>query len=146
MSSFSHASPLRKALLGVVVLAAVLAVAASVLSPVPASDAASSGTCGDGLTWALDDYKNLTISGSGPMSDYSSSGGPWGKWLESVAIEDGVTSIGNWAFYDCFFSSVSIPSSVTSIGGDAFYDCTSLTSVDMPSVTSIGSQAFGNCT
>ena len=35
---------------------------------------------------------------------------------------------------------------VTSIGGFAFRDCTGLTSVDIPAVTSIGEYAFYNCT
>ena len=30
-----------------------------------------SGTCGDHLTWTLDDAGTLTISGTGGMSDYN---------------------------------------------------------------------------
>lgn len=32
--------------------------------------AASSGTCGDNLTWTLDDNGLLTISGAGEMTDF----------------------------------------------------------------------------
>jgi hypothetical protein len=62
-----------------------------------------------------------------------------------VTVPDGVTSIGDYAFFDCTsLSSVTIPNSVTSIGWYAFCDCTSLTSVTIPdSVTSIGPSAFG---
>jgi uncharacterized repeat protein (TIGR02543 family) len=65
----------------------------------------------------------------------------------AYTIPDSVTSIGNWAFYDCTkLASVTIPDSVTNIGNYAFSSCSSLTSVDIPdSVTSIGNSAFGNC-
>jgi hypothetical protein len=65
----------------------------------------------------------------------------------SVIIPNSVTSIGNYAFYNCIgLTSVTIPDSVTSIGGYAFYNCIGLTSVTIPdSVTSIGMGAFYNC-
>ena len=69
------------------------------------------------------------------------------KSLTSVAIPDSVTSIGEYAFYNCrSLTSVTIPDSVTSIGDDAFSNCKSLTSVTIPdSVTSIGDFAFSYC-
>ena len=64
-----------------------------------------------------------------------------------VAIPDGVTSIGSYAFKGCSgLTSVTIPDSVTSIGEQAFTFCDGLTSVTMPTcVTNIGSYAFYNC-
>ena len=58
-----------------------------------------------------------------------------------------VTSIGDYAFYECSsLTSVMIPNSVTSIGDYAFYGCTGLTSVTIPnSVTNIGDRAFSGC-
>ena len=69
------------------------------------------------------------------------------KSLTSVTIPDSVTSIGYEAFYKCSsLTSVTIPDSVTSIGRHAFVGCSSLTSVTIPdSVTSIGSSAFYGC-
>ena len=70
-----------------------------------------------------------------------------GKKDTSFIIPDGVTSIGNEAFYDCdSLTNITIPSSVTSIGDYAFYGCDSLTSITIPSsVTSIGWYAFYSC-
>ena len=58
-----------------------------------------------------------------------------------------VTSIGDFAFYDCTgLTSITIPNSVTSIGEEAFYKCTGLTSITIPnSVTFIGDWAFAYC-
>ncbi|MGN0129624.1 MAG: leucine-rich repeat protein [Methanomethylophilus alvi] len=90
---------------------------------------------------------------------------------EEVVIEDGVTSIGNYAFEGCSslasvtipdgvvsicysvfekctsLVSVTIPDGVASIDHRAFYGCSSLTSIILPdSVTSIGDYAFFKCT
>ncbi|MCH5187521.1 MAG: leucine-rich repeat domain-containing protein, partial [Oscillospiraceae bacterium] len=113
-----------------------------------------SGTCGDNLTWVLDDEGALTISGTGDMTNwywYSDDSVPWYDsypYIKKVIICDGVTSIGYCAFYKCTsLTSITIPDSVTSIGWSAFYNCTSLTSITIPdSVTSIGDRAFSGCT
>ena len=116
--------------------------------------AASSGTCGDKLTWSLSDDGTLTISGTGKMKDYGDNYGmsvaPWyvgSSQVKTVIIEDGVTSIGDRAFDGCTkLTRVVIPDSVTSIGYSSFRGCYSLPSVAIPdSVTSIGDSAFAYC-
>ncbi len=68
--------------------------------------------------------------------------------LTSITIPDGVTSLGDAAFYSCTsLTNVTLPNGVTNIGGFAFANCTSLTGITVPgSVTSIGEGAFDNCT
>ena len=110
----------------------------------------NSGTCGENLTWTFGGEGTLTISGTGAMDDYSSDNQPWYSDIDnikSVVIDNGVTSVGDYAFYSCdSLVSVTIPDSVTSIGDCAFCACYSLTSATIPdSVTSIGVKAFYGC-
>ncbi len=67
---------------------------------------------------------------------------------KNTTIPNSVTSIGNYAFYNCTgLTSITILNSVESIGMGAFYGCTGLTSITIPnSVTSIGMGAFYGCT
>ena len=113
--------------------------------PLAFAETVGSGTCGKDVNWTLDSAGTLTISGTGNML-YSI---PWGykDQIKTCVIENGVTSIGNYAFDYCkSLTSVTIPDSVESIGDGAFRDCTSLASVTIPnSVTSIGFRAFYGC-
>ncbi len=136
-----------------------------------------SGTCGadgDNLRWTLDtETRVLQIFGTGAMENYSSQGywasngyyygasttAPWYShrgYIRSVEILDGVTDIGDYAFFgtnihsNYLFSAltnVTISSSVMSIGRNAFNNCTSLSSVNIPdSITNICDGAFSGCT
>jgi len=64
-----------------------------------------------------------------------------------VAIPDSITSIGDFAFYECSgLTSVTIPNSITSIGSEAFSYCSRLMSLTIPNVvTRIGNLAFYQC-
>ena len=66
----------------------------------------------------------------------------------SVIPDNGsVTSIGDYAFRDCYgLTSITIPDGVTSIGMSAFDSCYNLTSITIPdSITSIKYRAFFYC-
>ena len=108
---------------------------------------ASSGTTGS-CRWELSEYGVLTISGKGEMADYCwGEYAPWGNEIIALTIENGVTSIGDYAFYECDkLSSVIIPDTVTSIGEAAFYWCMNINAVSIPdSVRTIGDTAFYSC-
>jgi len=90
------------------------------------SFADKSGKCGDNVSWTFNEStKALTISGSGPMADYSYSNAPFKSiGATTVIIKEGVTTIGNYIFFSCkSLTSVTIPNYVTSIGNNAFYGC-----------------------
>ncbi|MBQ9392818.1 MAG: leucine-rich repeat protein, partial [Oscillospiraceae bacterium] len=114
------------------------------------AETTASGTCGDNLTWELDDQGTLTVSGTGPMSDYSVDDAPWYEnrdQITRVVIQEGVTTVGHCAFEDCAVETVSLPDSLTALEIGAFYSCTHLDSVDIPAgVTSIAHNAFGYST
>lgn len=106
------------------------------------------------MTWTWDGNGTLTISGSGPMDDYNVlpdfKSVPWSEYLPKitkVVIEDGITSIGDYAFSDCSnLESVNIPDGVTVIKQRAFLRCTNLQSVSIPyGVESIEEEAFLAC-
>lgn len=67
--------------------------------------------------------------------------------LTSVIIPDNVKGIGSWTFSNCdSLTSVTIGNNVTNIGSCAFEYCSSLTSITIPdSVKSIGNNAFNGC-
>ncbi len=105
-----------------------------------AAEIVASGTCGENLTWTLDDEGVLTISGEGEMENYNETTHlpEWSDYLEliqAVKLEEGVTSVGDYAFKN--YSSIltiSIPKSVALIGADAFRSCTSLQTIDYSAI------------
>lgn len=111
---------------------------------------ADSGQCGENLTWTLDKEGLLIISGTGEMEDSDYFRGTFNRnsQIKKVIVEEGVTSIGESAFYDCEnLQEVIISDSVVTIGVEAFGECLSLQDVNIPeSVRSIEDLAFRSCT
>lgn len=107
----------------------------------------ASGQCGDNVYWTFDsDTGELVISGEGEMWENTSFCPPFrnNSSIKAVVIEDGVTNIGDYTFYNCeSLESVSIPNSVTSIGDYAFYICEKLASIELPNkIINLGVHAF----
>lgn len=108
----------------------------------------ANGKCGNAVTWKLMSDGVLTISGDGTMYDYDDRSYPWNaRRIIYVQIDEGVTNIGNCAFYLCGnLKEAKIPNSVVNIGNSAFYYCTNLKSIDLPeNLEKIGNQAFTMC-
>ena len=110
----------------------------------------SYGTCGENLTWTLYENGYLTINGNGNMDDWHETSRPWMEHrdlITTVEIGNGVTNIGERAFYNCRnLSSIKIGESVTNIGSEAFVYCRSLTNITIPnSVKHIGKRTFYMC-
>ena len=119
-----------------VALALTLCMLAALTAEIFAADIVASGYCGgegDGknLTWTLDSEGVLTISGLGKMKDYENDNknrAPWyssRKSLKKLVLKSGITSIGDYAFFDCsnLTGDLKIPSNVHSIGENAFGYC-----------------------
>ena len=134
--------------------------------------AATSGYCGDpsdndgeNVTWAVSGT-TITISGSGAMNNFDSpymgygTPAPWlaayADDITSIVIQEGVTTVGDYAFEDCHLvESISIPASVTSIGKMAFYSCgytddwtttdLTVTIASGSNLETIGNSAFEYC-
>lgn len=122
-------------------------------APVEAEDIISSGSCGKDLTWTLDSKGTLTISGTGGMADYEYghvNASPWHYYssqIVTIQVNDGVNSIGAYAFCHCTsLTSVALPSSIGYIADGAFCGCSSLTDITIPdAVFGIGYEAFRDC-
>jgi hypothetical protein len=122
-------------------------VAAGILcgSAYGAGNVVASGVGEDGLSWVLDGDGVLTVSGSGPMTNYYVADSIWSNWetvlpgwepysdqIKEVVVEQGVTSIGNIAFADLYnLEKVTLADSVTNIEWFAFGNDISLTEIDL---------------
>lgn len=129
----------------------VLLVLAMVLSLVPATVLAAGGTCGIDIQWELNEDGQLTLSGSGDMDNYATSTDvPWYSirdFVKTIVIGDGITSIGDRAFYGCTnLKDVLIGNDVATVGTYAFRGCSAVTSITLPeSVTRLDGSAFRFC-
>lgn len=116
---------------------------------------AYSGTTGD-CEWSLDPFTGvMTVSGNGKMGDYVNpfddesvgSAAPWWDFkheITAVVIGDGVTHVGEYAFFLANTESLTLGKKVVSIGESAFYG-NELTEVVIPdSVEVIDEGAFSN--
>ncbi len=140
--------------LAAVLLVAVLALSCFAVlddSDISSAEPETSGECGkdgDNITWSFDTGTGtLTLTGTGEMKNFTSSETKWGgNSIAAVEISEGITSIGNFAFYRTTITSVGIPDSVTAFGDYAFNECSQLTSVTIgKGLDSFGSSFCASC-
>lgn len=153
---------MRKQILGLLILSLIFFLLPAYAQAAP--EVIANGNCGlnggvgyggDELQWTYTNDGTLTISGNGDMDRYAYSGSELGRepWLayESeitrVIVEEGVKSIGDYAFSSCTkLTNVTLPSTLVEIRTGAFYECTALTEIVIPdSVTIMGNSVFGLC-
>ncbi|MBR3640789.1 MAG: leucine-rich repeat protein, partial [Oscillibacter sp.] len=108
------------------------------------------GARGGNLTWDIDYMGTLTIRGTGEMAGYQYGTPPWDMYsdeIENLVIEEGVTTLGDYAFRYCEkLTNVTLPSTLTDLAWRAFFQCSSLAEISIPSgVTRIGDGVFEGC-
>ncbi len=113
------------------------------------------GTCGTNVRWTLYENGTLILSGSGAMDDHTlnytltqrSSYYKYRNAIRTIIVREGITEIGNCAFYShTSLRNAFLGSTVTRIGDQAFYSCSLLEEVTLsPALTEIGILSFGYC-
>lgn len=112
------------------------------------------GKCGENVEWALSSEGILKITGSGAMNDYQydcyhflDTVSPSRDCIREIIVGEGITSIGDLAFYNCSYSErVTLPDSVTRIGQAAFGCCKNLEEVVLPPrINEISDSLFSQC-
>ena len=96
-----------------------------------------SGFCGaeeNTVSWSLDENGVLEITGQGAMNEWQNEEEvPWNGYrdqITEVRIEEGVTSIGAYAFADCEnLVKLDIADSVQTIGAFAYFNCSGLSTL-----------------
>ena len=119
--------------------------------PVPAGAYTVSNYITDTICYTLDTERGtLTFSGTGPMPKCTlSTKNEWSRnaAASTIIIEDGITEIGAYNFYNNnYVTNVIIGDSVKVIGVSAFYNCKLLTSVDYGGeLETVSDFAFSGC-
>lgn len=115
-----------------------------------AEPAPQANNIASGNDWVLDADGKLTISSDDGMADWENymrgDYEYYTRQVVNVEIQDGVTSLGNNAFYNYGeLTGITIADSVTSIAGSAFCGCWKLRKITIPNnVTSISDRMFMN--
>ncbi len=113
------------------------------------TDVLASGKCGDNVTYTIYSDMKMVISGEGEMWDNDGFENPicgdYSKSIQQLIIEEGVTTISDYAFFGYNrLTSVDIPPSITVLGNSAFRGCSSLERINIHDLTAWCGIEFGN--
>ena len=105
------------------------------------------------ISWTLSEDGVLTVSGTGAIKDFDPlKPDEWlklksGETVKEIVICEGITEIGNYAFYKCNKATeIRLPKSLKSVGDFAFMGCTKITDFEFKgNLNSIGKGAFYGC-
>lgn len=119
------------------------------------------GQCGENVFWTFNSRtKHLDVYGEGDTYDNEDWHSPFEIRtpidessysyrrldISTVTVAEGVTSIGNWMFYECSMKTISLPSTLKSINYQAFRDCEKLREINLPEgLEEIKEYAFRSC-
>ena len=104
------------------------------------ADIVNTYTVSSTITATLDSDGVLTVSGTGAMPSYNSSGKNVSPWngngsIKKAVISEGITTVGRFTFYSCYsLTSVTVVSGKTIISQNALYGC-NVTSLIHGSIT-----------
>lgn len=107
------------------------------VNDINSTETEKSGFCGtedSNVNWSLDEEGILHITGEGTMASWESEADvPWAQYrseIKEIQIEDGVTSVGAYAFCNCSdVTETVLPDSIKNIGEFAFFSCGGLSTV-----------------
>lgn len=90
-----------------------------------ANEIVAEGTCGENLTWTLNNNGNMYIAGEGAMDNWTSADDvPWAEYADQIKTVNGskeLKTIGDYAFYGC--ENIENAFLTTVIGKHAYEGC-----------------------
>lgn len=94
-------------------------------------------------------YGEFSLTSASAILRYSSSGDNrnyvYRSSVQKIEIGNGITSIGNSAFYSCYsLASITIPNGITSIGDSTFHNCRGVAFYDFTACTTVPTLASTN--
>ena len=103
------------------------------------------------VNWCVDEDGVLTLWGEGEAGPFKAGQAPWYPYrrlITRIETEEGITSIGNYAFWNLYNAEeINLPTGLDSVGAKSFFGCESLRALALPeTLARIGDYAFSYCT